>query len=720
MNEQELDADIARLQQKIASKQGQAPAPVQAAPVSKPVDQMSEEDLDADIKRLQAKLGITSEGLGGEKKVLNESAGLSGRFRVKNFGGDIEDQISYLRSLPENKDFEIDQYNDEIVAKKKGEKEWKKLDPTGFTNIKELAQDVTDSAYDVASGIGTAAATGLAAVPGAIFGAGVGGLGTAAAASGASSALFEGIRQKIGQLGGVRKDMNLVDVGVAGLLGGVTTGVLGAGVGKATLEKALSKPEVVKKALGSVMTSIPESMTAEAQKEMAQNIIMDSQKGLLSRSIGSKVGKILTGIDDKLINRTTQKAPQSLVDDFAERVGVDPNRKYTFLELNDEIKKSGVSGVADSAIERTKGAVELWRKDLSDELDQAIKTAKGTGDLNKYVGPIEDLINELQDSYNKSGLKKYQRELEEARKAASLFEKAPEPNQVFFDLETGLSGIEQRALTRAPGKENLLPISDVYSLKNTITDQISYDKGQLKIKDMPIISQRVRKALMSSNRAMTADIDKALGENAVLRQKWGQMRKIQEIIEPRFKDQQTALSTVENMDAARNRVLKETLDQIPKEYTGGVSLTDLSDLAAINKVFGNPTLGLKEVANAARAIPIGSGLGYLGGIATGIPGAGAAGAAAGGILGGLAASPAAVKQGLQAQTAVTRGLESVAGGVGSAIRADKIREQLQRIQARTPELLQPSLTGPGAVQMIQQTGAIPGAWDLLWKSRGEQ
>ena len=41
--------------------------------------------------------GPVREAEGVLPQVLNESAGLEGRFAVKNFGGTLEDQLKYLR-----------------------------------------------------------------------------------------------------------------------------------------------------------------------------------------------------------------------------------------------------------------------------------------------------------------------------------------------------------------------------------------------------------------------------------------------------------------------------------------------------------------------------------------------------------------------------------------------------------------------------------------------
>jgi hypothetical protein len=649
-----------------------------------------------------------------EPEILNEAAGLAGRTRVKMFGSsDPVEQADYLRSLPENKDFEISDSGGEVIARKKGEKAWKKLDPTGVTGPKEALEDVLDIGYEAVSGPLTAAAGAAGAIPGGILGFGAGGIGTAALASGAASAGLEAIRQGIGKyVVGSKKEVSPLDVGVSGLLGGATTGILGSGLGKKALDKAIENPQVVNKAISWVSKNIPVDLEEPVKKEIARAALTDAQKGLISRKLGLSAASKMVDIDKNVLEKAPQQLPQKLVDYFADRGVLQKGRDYTYLELNDALEEGGMSVVATSSIKNVSDAVNNWKSDLQDEIGRGIRLSTKKVDSNKYLKPLEDFIEEKERKFAETGRGLYKKEADEARAALDVFSKKPEAGGVpFFDLETGMIVPERRALLRS-GKSSEVSIGDLYDLKNALTDEIAYSKnGQFTVRNQPITSTKVKGLLEKANKAMGDDIDDAFaalekeGLKGV-RQKYGELIRVQNILAPRFRTEEAALRTVENYDAQKNRIVRDAINRIPEEYTNGMNLSDLVDVAAINKAFGGKQQSLLRAGIGAGA---GSQLGYWLGLMSGVPGLANLGGAAGFAIGGLATSPSAVKGALRAQSAISKGLGGaaeaagkVAAPVSQSVQARQIRDVLSRMSEQVPAQLEPTLTTPGMAQTAWQ------------------
>lgn len=646
-------------------------------------------------------------------QVLNEAAGLAGRTRVKMFGSsDPVEQADYLRSLEENKDFEISDYGGEVIARKKGEKAWKKLDPTGVTSPKEALEDILDIGYEAVSAPITTAAGALGAIPGALFGFGAGGIGTAALASGATSAGLEALRQGIGKyVVGARKEISPLEVGISGGLGGITTGLFGAGLGGKTLEKAIAKPQVIDKAISWVSKNIPVDLEEPVKKELARAALTDAQKGLISRKLGLSAASKIVDIDKNVLEKAPQQLPEKLVNYFADRGVLQQGKKYTYLELNDALEEGGMSEVARSATKNVSDAVNNWKADLQDKIRQGISLSKNKADPNKYIKIFEEFIENSEKKFKETGSKLYKRQADEARDALEVFAKEPKGATPYFDLETGKIIPERRALLRS-GENAEMSIGDLYDLKNAVSDEISYSKGgQFAIRNKPITSTRVQNLLKRVNDGMGKEIDEAFaglekeGLKGV-RQNYSELMKVQNILAPRFRTEEAALRTVENFDAQKNRIVRDAINRIPEEYTGGINLSDLVDVAAINKAFGGKQQSLLRAGIGAGA---GSQLGYWLGLMSGVPGLANLGGAAGFAIGGLATSPSAVKGALRAQSAVSKGLGGAAETAGKLVapvsrsaQASQVRDLLSRASEKIPAQLEPTLTTPGMAQTAWQ------------------
>lgn len=614
-------------------------------------EQMTEAELDAEIARLS----------GGQKQpesieVEDVAADIpwQDRLAVKNLGGSIEDQVDYLKR--KNPQLDVRAYNGEIVAKTPGDKAFKKLDPTWSLSPAEAIQDITDIGYDVASGALTGAAGAAGAVPGALGGFGVGGLGTAMAASGAASAGLEGLRQALGVAGGVRKDISGGEIATSGLLGGLTTGIFGGGATKGLIEKSVENPSIVAKQLKKVMDVVPEGMQQDAKKAFASKIIEDSQKGLISRKLGSKALSLVSGVDEQAIKRANDYASPELVAKFQDIL--DPAKKYTMMELNDLVEKEGAGEIGSAAIETFVTAANDYKNTLQGKIGTIIEQIDAPVDANRFRKPLEDYIDSLVNQMKTEpggGLKSTKELLDEARKAADLFGVVETPQEGI------MAGAEELRRGLRSGEPLNISAKSFYDLKNSISDRLDFQASQVALDGKPIKSKRVKEILSTINKDMGTELDdlmKPLSKNENIRQEYAKLKNFQRVLAPKFKNEETALKALSNSKTIANKVFRQNVEEFSNQVVGSPVLLDLADLANVNKVFGQPSLeavssgGATSTGKFLRGGTIGAGVGYLGGLATGVPGAANTGAIIGGTIGSLATSPASIKQVLKAQSAV--------------------------------------------------------------------
>lgn len=294
--------------------------------------------------------------------VVDEPAdiGFWDRFNIKNFGGSTEDQINYLKSKEDYKDYIIKDYNGEVVAKKKGEDSFKKLDPTWSLNPLELIKDATDVVSDVgtmgAEALGTAAGAGAGAVTGFGIGAIPGGmLGAGAAATGA-----EALKQTIGKALGVRDEYSPLQMAGAGLIGAAPVGLFGTGLGKNFVNKKLETPEAIKSYLkkqdlpifferneaGDLTDKISQMSVDSAKENLLKN-----QSGLV-KGLWNKSFSYVTGVDDaEKLKTATSFAPDSMIKELIDNgAGLDPSKKYRYSDIVRIFNKDGNLGSAGAAL----------------------------------------------------------------------------------------------------------------------------------------------------------------------------------------------------------------------------------------------------------------------------------------------------------------------------------------------------------------------------------
>jgi hypothetical protein len=229
------------------------------------------------------------------------------RFTVKNLSNDQGSAVRYLQK--QHPDLEVKAGNDgQILARGKGEKSYRVLDPSGFD-----LQDITDLLGDAVQG----GLSGLATVGGGI----VGNLPGAVAAGGASNAGLDYLKQKIGQALGVNDDVKGSSVALAGVGGAVAPALLGSGAAAGAASRGLiqrlagvgaeeAAPAVEQAAVKAVYDPFTKTVTqkaaeatapteasalSEALQKAATTLAQKATGSTVGYHVGSEVGEAVGG-----------------------------------------------------------------------------------------------------------------------------------------------------------------------------------------------------------------------------------------------------------------------------------------------------------------------------------------------------------------------------------------------------------------------------------------
>ena len=176
----------------------------------------------AKAEEVRQQLETAKEGAGVSNTLMNEPADLSSwqRFVAKSFAANPNRAAAYIKS--KNPNLEVDVFNGEVVVRKKGERNFKAIDP----NTLELA-DLGELAPDVVAGGLQSLATTAAAIPAGVATGGWGALPAAMAASGASGAALETARLGIGSALGIPDNIKGENIATAGAFGLATPALFG-------------------------------------------------------------------------------------------------------------------------------------------------------------------------------------------------------------------------------------------------------------------------------------------------------------------------------------------------------------------------------------------------------------------------------------------------------------------------------------------------------------
>lgn len=256
----------------------------------------------------------------GAKNEMPKGLGIS-RAIIKNFSRNPESSLEYLTKKHPEYQFKLGDKG-EILAKSKEDLVFSRLDPKGFD-----VRDISDIGYDVLSGIGETAAMGLAGIGGTLS-TGLGGLPAAMAASGATAAGSETLRQGIGKLIGVNKDISPQEIAMTGALGTASPAIMrGIQKGVVPVIKGLSKipseaidaylkrkpalEKLFKKRLPEIGMDLSEQITEtarETKNKLGQDVIEALNKG--GRKI--EIDELYDLINREIVNLSRDKEKKAL------------------------------------------------------------------------------------------------------------------------------------------------------------------------------------------------------------------------------------------------------------------------------------------------------------------------------------------------------------------------------------------------------------------------
>jgi len=538
---------------------------------------------------------------------------LGSRVFAKGFGNDQEKQANYIKSQFPDMDVQIKK--GDIVLRDAGETEYRKLDPGAFS-IAEAGRDVADLAWDLTSmaveGAATTAGFLAGSVPGAI------------AAGSAAGAGMEGIRQTIGQLGGMDQDFDAGSVAIAGLTGGIAAPIAGSGATLKQMGKSLLKKGY-----------------APGSKELAAALIKSSKHnaGLIGNATSKVMTKgtsVLSGVDQDVIEYATRnmEAIENL----------DKVDLGTFME-----GKLGKMGTKYNEA-RTKIGKEMGA--AFDELDQKIDI----GDLRENFDGI---------------LKEYEQIPVDSR-TADMTEKIAtvrsELENIFGatkKVDTGIVDESGKNIIRTIEPETIVTPEKALALKESLSDLAQLGNTKMGLADRfgkskPVFQKRLAGAAGAAWTDLSTKLDNAVealadnGGSSIdikgLKSKYKELKLLQGQLGNKFSNPETAFNILSNMNKKNKRVLMSTVKRADKAL--GTNLTDEARLLSAYSTFGKPDGLYGSVQHYSKVGGVGAMLGGAAGaeIARSQGASGFLGAGVGGAVPALLLSPGMIKAGIKTAT----------------------------------------------------------------------
>lgn len=633
---------------------------------------------------------------------------------AKNLAQSPEKQAEFLKK--KYPDLEVKVANSDVVVRKPGEQNFKKLDPSTL----EL-EDITDLGDAVVGGITSTLGTAAGALGGALAG-GVGALPGAVAGSALAGAGTEALRQKLGQALGIPQDVSMGDVATQAVLGGAGTALLGTGPALKTAVKQLAASK---------------GITEEAAKAA-----LESSGGIAAayKNVPSKMAEYWFGAPSDVIKKYANET-QAIDDiasgsktDFARnlvdriRLGLNQEKQKVGGMLSDEIGQSGAS--IDFGPIRRQYMQHIGKlKEEYDQLPNAINKAKVNAAVaefdaifrnqkvndkvfkevtegGKFLGvkPVEEILSGTQvpggiplskasqkaldqnarNTVKFSPMGKFEQKL---NNALTNFANPPVPYTPPVDqpVDIVLKGFEETysplvtqtklmtALEAKPGMNQFIPdkitpmqawkLQDVFKEYGDLTRIGSGVNSRFKNQATQAERELSDQAL-SAYQQLNKSLDEATsGASQALKDEYSDLKRIQAGISPYLNTDQSAYTTFKNSDSGAKTAFRESIEKLSQK-TGENYKDDMLNLQAA-EYFGSNALTPRSVGgvtSTSRTVPAtvaGSILGSsLGGTLLGPMGA-YGGAAVGGAAGNLLASPLALKAAIKASAPIRQGVNAM-------------------------------------------------------------
>lgn len=544
---------------------------------------------------------------GFNDKEMHQDISLWDRAKVKMFSNSPEVTVDYFkRQFP---DADVVAKDGNIFMKRKGEKEYKALDPnTGFFSS-DIINDATDLAYDVGDAAFTTGATALGALGGFVGGGGVGAVPGAVGAGALSSAASEAARQKIGQKLGLNQDVDGWDVAIAGGVGAASPLLFGAGAPIKASAKQVAKNALTKTG-------------KELAQEQAEALVKDSSRGLLERANKKTTEDIAPWIGEKLSGRTRES-----IKNYANNID--------YVDKFETGEKSFLDEL-ESFIANTKGKFYGKQNEVGSRLSKDIKGAGRKVDMTQAISILDEEIDRIQKIAD----------LEEAAGGVSKVtaEQLNRAKSLKDDIFGKNFGPEIDAELAWVKKQQTGKAAEVNRMTDGITSRLP--SGTY------VDDRMLKNSALQTYKAIDDAINAATNSlSSVSSAEYAELKRIQSILAPVFKDEKTALRTLRNLDSESQTVI---VDAIKKAQEMGIDINDdalkimaaaqWSKPASVALSAGGSTSTSRTIPAAVIGGSLGSLAGYqMGGGYTGATVGGGVGAAAGAFLGGPAAIKAAIK-----------------------------------------------------------------------------
>jgi len=537
---------------------------------------------------------------------MHPDIGFGSRFVYKNFGADKEKSFQYLQKKYPGLTFRKEESGG-VLAKRPDEKEWRRLDPTGFD-----MQDITDLVWDVPAGAleGTAAVAGglaagtggLVTGPGAIP---IGLAGGAAAGAGTGVAL-EAARNQIGQWLGINQDQSKDDLMWAGGFGAISPLLLGTGAGgKAILKQAIKQ----------VGKDAPKEVLEAAVKKIAK-----TQQGLLGQAKGKIapwMGEKMSGIESRYLKRAYQD-----LDNMA-----DPAKDFDAVDA--------LEGVRSKILES--GSQKM--QDTGSQIGAILEANQKQVDLTPVHGEFSVLIKKYEQKAKAFGTDAAKEDLDFVKKAYKRY--MPKKGKK-------LGGEDAVILKR--------DLNDLTGIKRQ--NKSGFDTQQFKKSEVEKDLERIaKKATSKLDETITAGIDDG-GALKQLNRQYSDQIKNQQKLQKLFKDGETTQRTLKKSLGGKDaKFINKTLEQ------SGVDVENMAEGMAAADIFAKPDNKILSMGSSptGRSLAL-QGAGVLGGGYVGGEMGGGQGAALGtglGMFGALLGSPKALKAMMRAQKMSTRGVDAI-------------------------------------------------------------
>lgn len=644
------------------------------------LDNMSVEQLEALLAGSQGPADSAAMPVEDVVQEQHPDISVSDRLLLKNFGGSDQETLGFLSK----KGLETSTGPDgQIIVRKPGEKQWKVLDPEGWsanTSPTEVLKDLGDVGYDVTQGAVQTIGSAAAGLAGGAASGGIGAVPSAMAAGAGIGGAAEGLRQALGNMAGVRQGADYKDLALQTGLGALGPALFGTGAGKGAQAAYMSgrgalasampfaKPagqklsgDVVRKLAGQTMGYIgaDEALTPSMTK-MAVDQLADAQRGGFS-NMGSKILSKTSSIDAGQLQFAGEIADDSLIQELKNtKLRLDPNKQYTMLDLVNEIGKQDISDVGNAAANEVLGSIKDGQMELIGKYSTALQGG-GVINMSRIRQPLEDKIVALRKLAQKNELPPESlneiKQLEDFINQAlappkALLEEAKVPaTEADYWLGKAVSSGEgaekyvRRGARAGEGEMHTISAEAAMGIKNSLADLIDKSKDPRALDNMSIGARKFRNEVMK----VESILDDAIGESLPegLQSDYRANRELLRTLYTKFNTPEKSVRTLKTLNNKANTPLLNRLKQF--DAINGTGVTQKARLVSLWDTMYNPSWdalssgGTTSTSRTLKTGALGSGVGYGLGLLTSIPGVAPVAAAIGGTLGTMGSSPAAVK-----------------------------------------------------------------------------